>query len=107
MDYFLCGNSWLVHSQQTRTMAPIVVTTASSDKDTNLSLHLQHHGAMSNNKLDMMFCGVAIPHTPGGTLAVAEGRDEIAAAASSPSSDEDPGDDSKALDDHHPKVYKR
>jgi len=88
-------------------MAPIVVTAVSSDKDTNLSLHLQHHGAMSNNKLDMMFCGVAVLHTPGGTLVVAEGRDEINAATSSSSSDEDPGDDSEAFDDHHPKVYKQ
>ena len=88
-------------------MAPIVVTTASSDEDTNLSLHLQHHGAMSNNKFDMMFRGVAVPYTPGGTLVVAEGRDEIDAAASSSSSKEDPGNDSEALDDQHPKVYKR
>ena len=62
---------------------------------------------MSNDKLNMMFRSVAVPHTPGGTLVVAEGRDEINAAASSSSSDEDLGDDSEALDDHHPKVYKR
>ena len=41
------------------------------------------------------------------TLVVAEGRDEIDAAASSSSSDKDPVDDSEALANHHPKVYKR